>query len=456
VTTSVRGREHGLTSTRPVTELTNARTRIVGSRDGFLADAIVVAVRVFRALRTRAASAWARLSAVVTGLGWGAVVLCAAAFVAGYALGWAEARMIAWVVLALLVMAACYLLGASAYRIGIDVPRNRAVAGETVPIQLTVTNAKRRRLAASRIEVPVGAGLAEFAVPSLAGRAVHDDVFMVPTARRGVIRIGPVRTVRADPVGLLRREANGASGTELIVHPRTVAIPSMSTGFVRDLEGNPTRDLTADDIAFHALREYAPGDERRNIHWKSTAKTGTFMVRQFEETRRSHLLVALSLSSADYADDAEFELAVSVAGSLGVRAIRDGRTVTVAVSATTPDFAKRAVYDVRTLGTVTPVRLLDDLARIEASATALRIGDVARVSAESAAGISIAFLVCGSAVTPAQLRHAATQFPLGVEVVAVICEPDAVPGLRQTAELSALTVGYLDDLQKSLARSRAA
>jgi hypothetical protein len=180
------------------------------------------------------------------------------------------------------------------------------------------------------------------------------------------------------------------------------------------------------------------------------------MVRQFEETRRSHLLVALSLSSADYADDAEFELAVSVAGSLGVRAIRDGRTVTVAVSATTPDFAKRAVYDVRTLGTVTPVRLLDDLARIEASATALRIGDVARVSAESAAGISIAFLVCGSAVTPAQLRHAATQFPLGVEVVAVICEPDAVPGLRQTAELSALTIGYLDDLQKSLARSRAA
>ena len=52
-----------------------------------------------------------------------------------------------------------------------------------------------------------------------------------------------------------------------------------------------------------------PGDERRYIHWKSTAKTGRYMVRQFEETRRSHLVVALSLAATDYATDEEFELA---------------------------------------------------------------------------------------------------------------------------------------------------
>ena len=98
----------------------------------------------------------------------------------------------------------------------------------------------------------------------------------------------------------------------------------------------------------------SPGDERRYIHWKSTAKTGTYMVRQFEETRRSHLVIALSLANADYANDEEFELAVSVAGSLGVRAIQDARTVSVVASEKTPDFAARKVLAVQSLSTLTP------------------------------------------------------------------------------------------------------
>ncbi|RII98410.1 DUF58 domain-containing protein, partial [Clavibacter michiganensis subsp. insidiosus] len=133
-------------------------------------------------------------------------------------------------------------------------------------------------------------------------------------------------------------------------------MPSTSTGFVRDLEGRATRDLTDSDVSFQSLREYVPGDPVRHIHWRSTAKTGVHMVRRFEETRRSHIMVALSLHAGDYGDgapgpdaaggaagippggttvaagsaagalaastaDAEFELAVSVVGSLGARAI---------------------------------------------------------------------------------------------------------------------------------------
>jgi uncharacterized protein (DUF58 family) len=229
----------------------------------------------------------------------------------------------------------------------------------------------------------------------------------------------------------------------------------MSTGFVRDLEGAPTRDLTASDVAFHALREYLPGDERRNIHWKSTAKTGSYMVRQFEETRRSHLLVALSLSAADYATEDEFELAVSATGSLGVRALKDSRTVSVVASALTPDFAKRAVHSVRRVSTVNRGRLLDDLSGVETAQTALRVTELARVAAEDAAGTSIAFLICGSTVTAAQLRAASLHFPLGVDVVAVVCDAGAAPTLRRVTELNVLTIGFLEDLQKSLAKRMA-
>jgi uncharacterized protein (DUF58 family) len=240
------------------------------------------------------------------------------------------------------------------------------------------------------------------------------------------------------------------------VHPRTIAIPSTSTGFVHDLEGSATRDLTNSDVSFHALREYQPGDERRYIHWKSTAKTGTYMVRQFEETRRSHIVIAQSLARSDYANDDEFEMGVSVTGSLGVRAIRDARNLSVVVSETTPDFAKRKLLAVRPLSTLTRARLLDDLALVESADNALAITDVARVAAEQVAGISVAFLVCGSGATPSELRAASTKFPVGVEVVAIICDPDSIPGLRRVAGLSVLTIGYLEDLQRSLARSAAA
>jgi len=180
------------------------------------------------------------------------------------------------------------------------------------------------------------------------------------------------------------------------------------------------------------------------------------MVRQFEETRRSHLVVALSLASVDYAGEDEFELAVSVAGSLGVRAIRDVRNVSVVTSVDTPEFAKRKTLAVKKLSTLTRARLLDDLAVVEQSELALTLPDVAKVTAEQVGGISVAFLVCGSLPTAGQLRAASTQFPVGVEVVAVVCDPETVPGLRQVSGLSVLTIGYLEDLQKSLAKAAAA
>jgi uncharacterized protein (DUF58 family) len=444
------------TVSRTQAELTNARAKIVGSRDGLLADAIVWLVRSTRVVWSTVATGWRWLSAVITALGWSMMGVVVLALVAGYVFGWTEAVVLGWTALAMLLVATAYLAGRNAYRVHLSLPTNRVVVGDKAPGEVQVSNPTRRRLAGVRVEVPVGQGLAEFASPSLAGGDSHSDVFVVPTTRRGIVPIGPVRTVRADPVGMLRREIVWAESLDLFVHPRIITIPSMSTGFVRDLEGAPTRDLTSSDVAFHALREYVPGDERRNIHWKSTAKTGSYMVRQFEETRRSHLLVALSLSSADYATPEEFELAVSATGSLGARALRDSRTVAVVASALTPDFAKRAVHTVRRISTINRGRLLDDLAAVETAETALRMPELARVASEDAAGTSIAFLVCGSTVGAAQLRAASAHFPLGVDVVAIVCDEGAVPSLRRVTDLTVLTIGYLEDLQKSLAKRAAA
>ncbi|HSP76802.1 MAG TPA: DUF58 domain-containing protein [Cryobacterium sp.] len=424
--------------------------------DGRLADTVAAGVRFGRESAARVVRALRAVSSVVTPLGWAVLAVVGASFSFGYALGWTELVVIGWAGLVLAVAASCFLIGRNAFEIHLHLPVDRVVVGERVPGQVSVRNPTRRRLPGVSVEVPVGAGLAEFAMPSLARGATFSDVFIVPTRKRGVIPIGPVQTARADPIGLLRREVVWAEQVELFVHPRTVSIPSMSTGFIRDLEGNPTRDLTNSDVSFHALREYVAGDERRTIHWKSTAKTGRYMVRQFEESRRSHLMVALSLAESDYSGEDEFEMAVSVAGSLGVRAIHDARTVSVVASAVPPASIRRRMPALRPLSTLTRTRLLDDLSGVERSSTAPPVSELARAAADTVAGISVAFLVCGSAVTLTQLRTAASRFPAGVDVVAVICDPETVPSLRRVAELSVLTIGYLEDLQHSLARTKAA
>jgi uncharacterized protein (DUF58 family) len=436
--------------------LTNARTRIVGTRTGPVADAVVEAVRVAGIAGVAIGRVWARLSSVVTALGWSMVVIVPLAFVFGYLLGWIELIAIAWAGAVLVVIAVVYLIGRNSLLIGLRVAHARVVVGEPAVGQVVVENPLPRRVLGATVEVPVGDALAAVTTPSLRRGAQFVHEFAIPTAHRGIIRVGPVRTIRADPIGLVRRELVWTGATDLFVHPRTIAIPSTSTGFVHDLEGNATRDLTNSDVSFHALREYQAGDERRYIHWKSSAKTGKYMVRQFEETRRSHIVIALSLASSDYATDDEFELGVSVAGSLGIRAIRDTRDLSVVVSETTPDFAKRKVLAVRPLSTLTRARLLDDLSVVNSTVTALAITDVARVAADQVVGVSVAFLICGSGATPSELRAASTKFPPGVEVVAIVCDPDSVPGLRKVTGLSVLTIGYLEDLQKSLARSAAA
>jgi len=436
--------------------LTNARTRIVGDRTGFLADAVIGTVRFFTAARGLFARVFGRLAGVVTPLGWSIVAAVPATLVVGYWVGWVELIVVGFALVALILVAFIYLIGRSSITIELRVPHSRVVAGERAVGDVVVSNPSRRRTFGVTVEVPVGTGLAAAALPGLARGATFTHEFAIPTVRRGVVPVGPVRTVRADPIGIVRRELVWTDVAEVFVHPRTISIPSMSTGFIRDLEGNPTRDLSNNDVSFHALREYLPGDERRYIHWKSTARTGTYMVRQFEETRRSHLVIALSLAMSDYASDDEFEMAVSVAGSLGARAIRDTRTVTVVASEVTPQYAKRKVFAVKLLSTLTRGRLLDDLALVERIETALTITDVARVTGEQASGVSVAFLVCGSGATPQELRAASTKFPADVDVVAVVCNPDRPPGLRRVAGLSVLTIGFLEDLQKSLARSAAA
>ncbi|MCS5722589.1 DUF58 domain-containing protein [Herbiconiux sp. CPCC 203407] len=424
-----------------------------------------------------------RPAVVVTAGGWAVAALAVAGLVTGSLLGWLELVTAGAVASGVAVASALFLVGRTAGRVEIEVLDRHVVSGGTASVAVRAFNDSGSRRGARTAELAVSSRsepprLEAVSLPAVPARSSREVRVEVPAVRRGVIRLGPVVVVRRDPLGLARRESVRSGAAELFVHPATVPLAVRSTGLLRDLEGIPTSDLTDSDMSFHALRPYVAGDDRRHIHWKSTARAGAFLVRQFEQTRRSHLIVVQSQSPEDYASDEEFELVVSVLASIGVRAIADGATVSVfsgAPGRSGGSAGDRVVRPARAAGvaarrvgrlrpaasprrsgrlrTSAPRDLLDDLSGVEEVPGAARLTAVARAVGESAADASVVFLACGSTVTARQLRAAASHFATGVEVVAVVAEPEAEPALVRIDALRITRIGYLDDLVRALTRA---
>jgi uncharacterized protein (DUF58 family) len=418
---------------------------------------------------------------VITARGWGWGIVSLLSLLCGVAAGWNEFIGLGLAGLFTFGMATLYALFRHAHAVTFALAHPRVTVGEQADLVVTVSNPTSRGLPALDIFVPVGENQVMCEINRLRRQQFEDVTLPIPTTHRGVIPVGPARVVRQDPLGLVSREVTHGDAATLFVHPLTIGLMSMSTGFVRDLEGNPTRDLTDSDLSFHALREYVPGDDRRNIHWKSTAKTGQFMVRQYEQTRRSHLMIALDSDPAAVGSDEEFELAVSAAASLGVRAIRDTRDLSVLVSAEAKpaptgrlsalreaavaaarDFAdarradrSRSAARVRALSTISRERLLDELSAVNLAEGSPSLIELARQAAAHAADVSVAFLVTGAGVDAKTMHSASVAFPQGVEVVVVACAPEAAPSMKRIGRLTVATIGRLDDLQQLMGKRMA-
>ena len=390
---------------------------------------------------------WASATSVVTPVGWFVGSIVVAGLCAGAVAAWVEGWFVAVLGALLLALALPFLLGSRQYRTSIELSRTNVVAGGEARLTVVVENTSRRPQLPAVAELPVGEALRELTVPLLGGQETVRLPAAVPAPHRGVIRVGPLTLARRDPLGLLSREVTWHDRHLLHVHPPVVPLPPNSAGLVRDLEGRPSRRLADADLSFHAVRDYAPGDEMRHIHWKSTAKTGTLMVRQFEESQTARVAVLFDALRAEYASDDEFELAVSVAASLSVQAVREGRERFIG-SAWAPGRIRPSVDGLEELPSRDPVELLDAWAELNPVAEGLPFEALARSLAGSRRPLSIVVLVTGSRPEVARMRRAAIAFPPDVHVLGVRCEQLAEPRAQWLSPLSLVTVGALGDLPR--------
>ncbi len=102
-----------------------------------------------------------------------------------------------------------------------------------------------------------------------------------------------------------------------------MTLPVLPAGRTHHLEG-PTSDTAEDGtLTFHSLREYVLGDDLRQVHWRSSARTGTLMVRRMIDVSLPTTSVVLDTDADAYRDPQAFETAVDVAASVAAAAARD-------------------------------------------------------------------------------------------------------------------------------------
>ena len=384
-----------------------------------LAARVVDSARTFVAARLRAIPGIRHVidaCSVVTSFGWLVIGAAIAGFVGAILAGWAEAFALFVACLSLLIIAIILVAAPSPYRVFLRLAQERVVAGQTALGEIRVVNDTARRGGSEVIELPIGTGVAEFVIPGVSSHETWDEFFSVLTRRRGVIEIGPARTVRSDGLGLLRRVRSWDNPVTLYVHPRTVRIPFEATGFQVDVEGVVTAKLSSSDVSFHALRDYEPGDDRRAVHWQSTARLGKLIVRQYEETHRSHHLIVLDTSRSSWDRDS-FEDGVSVAASLALAGISASRTVSFAAGKTwVPATNAGAMLDA--LSSL-PMSGRDDITALARRAYAAR---------PTASYVSI---VAPPSVSDAEAAHLAQVTPRDVTVQVLRINPKRRPRRRR-------------------------
>jgi uncharacterized protein (DUF58 family) len=253
------------------------------------------------------------------------------------------------------------VLSESALR-GVQVRRRlprEIFAGAENPVTLEITN-RQRRVPAFALVIedrlrtaggPEAAAGRVFALRIGAGATEVRGYRLVPD-QRGPLEFVGFQVSTRFPFGLFSKSLTLAESGEALVYPGVDPLPvSPGLGGTPD-EGECARD-TGDGASAASLREFAPGDPMRRIHWPASLRRGSLYVRQLESARAAE--VEVRLRTQGVADGLEFERGVRWAASEVVALLDAGRRVALRTD---------AAYLAADAGAGQRARLLSFLARV--------------------------------------------------------------------------------------------
>lgn len=143
--------------------------------------------------------------------------------------------------------------------------------------------------------------------------------YVTAPLRRGLYRFGQTECVTEDIFGLFQHLGELQLPRIVTVHPKTVPIPEWKQFHIM-LKGKQAHTTTTraqrETTQINGVREYIYGDKLSRVHWNATAKAGTWKSKEFERESLPKTIIVLDRSDRNYADEEQFELAVSVTASL--------------------------------------------------------------------------------------------------------------------------------------------
>ena len=236
----------------------------------------------------------------------------------------------------------------------------RVARGDPVRITIRATNPGRRRTAPVDVIDACDGAQVRIPIEAVAPGETVSAVGLIPTRRRGIFEVGPFVVERVDPLGLAIGQRAATITGSIIVHPRLHRLHG-PYGAMHTVEDEAVVRRAASDplSGFVSLREYVDGDDPRLIHWPTSARLGTLMLREHVELRRPEFTVVLdaarSVASAD-----DFEEMVDVAASIAVHALSSGVAVILrTTSRHLPGSTRTVDRDTRVLDLLTPITQAD-------------------------------------------------------------------------------------------------
>jgi hypothetical protein len=371
------------------------------------------------------------LTAYISPLGWSITAVAVVSLAAFPALGWHELLVCAVIGLTILICGIAMSLGNTTFQSILSISDDHIAVGDTVNVNVNISNPGKRPTAGVVADLPMGGVHQRFRIPGLAPSKSKDEKIEFRAMARAILPVGPLTISKGDPFGIVRHERSLCESVNVYIHPKTILLNTLDSAVFRDLEGSPSGQVVDDDLDFYGLREYHSGDDMRNVHWLSSAKTGSLMVRQYEATKRTDTSITLGLNPMDYATEDEFELAVSIAASIGAECLIEDRPLTMQASADS-------------VIPHSPMLLLDWMSGIEPDLD--ENPNLADTALRTSPGASFYFFIVGSGVKLDRVRRIAAA--LSRESVCIMLQIDVLTtsGIHRYDDFTLATLSSLDDL----------
>ena len=153
-------------------------------------------------------------------------------------------------------------------------------------------------------------------LPALQPHSETEVAIEITPSHRGVIRLTGLTIARSGPFGLYHACKTVVMAQSVLILPKRYELPPVDLSGSRRYQsgGVALASSVGDSEEFVSLRDYRPGDPLRRIHWKSWAKVGKPVVKEYQdEFFLRHALILDTFSDAAYSE--ALEQAVSIAAS---------------------------------------------------------------------------------------------------------------------------------------------